>query len=439
MIGSNICRAMLLTISDMVHLNNLLIAAGAMEDLTTSQKAELKELLLHYEALFQEPHQLPPQRKYDHKITLLKDNPVEYLGHIISAQGVALDPAKVDVVITWTSPTNVKQLRGFLGISGYYKRFIQNYGKIAQALTNLLKKDAAFQWTKEVEEAFQKLKRALTKAPVLALPNFDDEFTIEIDASGQGIVVVLLQKGHPVAFISRAMGVRYRLLSTYDKEFCAILFAVKKMAALPIRKSFQGSILSKWTAFLALAEYWYNTKFHSSTQVTPFQTLYGYPPILNTPLLVSDSMIQAVDYIVKTRDEISTLLKKNLQQAQDKMKVNANKKRTEKEYKVGDLVYLKLQPYKQTSLPSTSFHKLVARYFSPFKVLERIGQVAYKLELPQGSKIHYVFHISLLKKCHGHNIQFQPLPNYNEDGDLEVQPIVILDRRMKKKANRAVT
>jgi len=103
-----------------------------------------------------------------------------------------------------------------------------NYGKLAQPLTSLLKKEAAFQWNEAAEEAFTALKMALTRAPVLALPNFAEQFVIETNASGSGIGVVLIQRGHPIAYISKAMGRKYQMLSAYEKDFYAILFAVRK-------------------------------------------------------------------------------------------------------------------------------------------------------------------------------------------------------------------
>ena len=153
---------------------------------------------------------------------------VEYLGHIISGKGVATDPHKVEAVTGWPIPKSVKQVRGFLGLAGYYRRFVRDFGKIAQPLTALLKSSGSFQWTWEAEQAFNKMKNALSTAPVLALPNFTEEFVVETDASGVGIGVVLMQKGHPLAFINKALSSTHQALSVYDKEMMAILFAVKK-------------------------------------------------------------------------------------------------------------------------------------------------------------------------------------------------------------------
>jgi len=129
-------------------------------------------------------------------------------------------------VLNWPVPANVKELRGFLGLAGYYRKFVRHFGIIAKPLTELLKKGAVYVWTSEHQVAFQTLRQALSSAPVLALPDFSLPFCIETDASGIGIGAVLLQKGHPLTYISKALGPRSRGLSTYEKEYLAILEAV---------------------------------------------------------------------------------------------------------------------------------------------------------------------------------------------------------------------
>ena len=153
---------------------------------------------------------------------------VEYLGHFISGNGVSTDPRKIKVVAQWPTPKSIKQLRGFLGLSGYYRRFVRDFGKIAQPLTALLKAVGGFQWNEEADKAFRRLKEALVTAPVLALPDFSVEFVIETDASGVGIGAVLMQQGHPLAFISKALSPVHQALSAYDKEMMVVLFAIKK-------------------------------------------------------------------------------------------------------------------------------------------------------------------------------------------------------------------
>ncbi len=133
-------------------------------------------------------------------------------------------------------------------------------------------------------------------------------------------------------------------------------------------------------------------------------------------------------------------LKEKLQIAEHRMKQQADTHRREKEFSVGDWVYLKLQPYKQTTVALRKHLKLTARYYGPFEVIERIGEVAYRLRLPEGTKIYPVFHVSLLKKDPSTTNRVSPtIPLTNEDGQLLAEPEGILERRMVKKGNRAVT
>ena len=152
---------------------------------------------------------------------------VEYLGHFIEAQGISTDPSKIRAVEEWPVPKNLKALRGFLGLSGYYRRFVLSYGIIARPLTALTKKDA-FSWNEEAQESFQNLKQALCKAPVLALPRFDLPFVVETDACKEGIGAVSMQEGRPLAYISRHLKGKQLNLSIYEKELLAVVFAVQK-------------------------------------------------------------------------------------------------------------------------------------------------------------------------------------------------------------------
>jgi hypothetical protein len=151
---------------------------------------------------------------------------VEYLGHLITGDGVAVDPSKVESVTKWPQPKNVKGVRGFLGLTGYYRKFIRDYGKIAKPLTELTKKDN-FKWGMEAQKAFEELKQKLTTAPVLTLPDFSKPFVIECDASGVGLGAILMQDKRPVAYYSKALGVKNLAKSAYEKELMAVVLAIQ--------------------------------------------------------------------------------------------------------------------------------------------------------------------------------------------------------------------
>lgn len=138
-----------------------------------------------------------------------------------------MDPKKIEAMMSWPSPTNIKVVRGFLGLTVYYKKFIRKYGELARPLTQLLKKDA-FGWLPLAEHAFEELKKAMTRAPVLALPDFSKGFVIECDACGNGIGAVLMQERRPIAYFSQALQGRNLQLSTYEKEMLALVIAVQK-------------------------------------------------------------------------------------------------------------------------------------------------------------------------------------------------------------------
>ncbi|PNY16670.1 Ty3/gypsy retrotransposon protein [Trifolium pratense] len=568
---------------------------------------------------------------------------VDYLGHIVSGSGVYMHAEKIKDVLAWPKPSNVKQLRGFLGLTGYYRRFIKAYAQIAGPLTDLLKKDA-FVWNHEAENAFQNLKQAVTSAPVLGLPDFSKPFTLETDASGTGIGVVLGQQGHPITYFSKKLSPRRQKQSAYIRELLAITEALAKFrhyllghkfviktdqkslkslldqslqtpekqewlhkfigfdfqieykpgkdnipadalsrmymlawsepknqflqelqAALEkdsdmqqhMRACIQRTLariqaqfhwkrmrddikefvqqfidrLSKYSHFVALksdytsksvaeafmlniaklhgipksivsdrdkvftsgfwqnlfkrqgtslamstayhpqtdgqsealnkclemylrcftfqnpkgwykilpmAEYWYNTTFHNSAGMTPFRALYGreaptlirYVAQTSDPPSVKEQLIQ--------RDVIMDQLKQNLMRAQHVMKHQAGKKRKDVEFKLGDKVLVRLQPYRQHSAALRKNQKLSMRYFGPFEVIAKIGTVAYKLDLPPSAKIHSVFHVAQLKEFKGSNDDpYLPLPLTTTEVGPTLYPTQVLDSRMVMQASVA--
>ncbi|KAJ4745598.1 polyprotein [Rhynchospora pubera] len=680
---------------------------------------------------------------------------VEYLGHLITAEGVSTDPAKVKGMTDWPTPVTIKQLRGFLGLTGYYRKFVRNYGMICKSLTELLKKDS-FRWNSEAQHAFDTLKTAMATTPVLALPDFTKPFVIEADASQLGIGAVLLQDKKPLAYFSKGLCPKNQGLSTYEKELLALVSAVtkwkhyliggpfiirtdhislkhlleqrvntamqhkslskllglhytieykkgshnivadalsrreghsdseevlaldlhmvseiipqwiselqgsydkddwitslkqkvenqpegshqltshqglirykgricvgsahnwrdkllhefhnsnlgghsgslvtyKRMEAIFYWPSMKSHIMEhirkcevchltkpehvpspgllqplpippeawnsigmdfvtglpksegkevllvivdrltkyghfiplahpytaasvaqafldnvyklhglpvsivsdrdpiftsqfwrelmtklgvqlnlstsyhpqidgqvervnqcveaylrsmvfqqqkKWVKWVPLAEYWYNTNFHSSLHTTPFKALYGYdPPVLGLGSAPKSS-IESVNEVLRERQQMLVNLKLQLMRAQERMKKFADAKRSERHFNTGDWVYLKLQPYRQISVSGCQNSKLNPKFYGPYEIIQKVGQVAYKLNLPPNSSIHPVIHVSQLKARVGSGQAVAPtLPIISNTTSLVKEPEAILARRLIKRHNAPV-
>jgi predicted amidophosphoribosyltransferase len=648
---------------------------------------------------------------------------LEYLGHIISHQGVSTDPKKTAAIANWPTPTDAKQLRSFLGLAGYYRKFIQGYGSISRPLTDLLKKHAIFQWTPQLQLSFDTLKQALVSAPVLALPDFTKGFQIETDASATGIGAVLSQNSHPIAYISKALGPKAQAMSTYEKECMALIMAVTKwksylqhrefiiatdhhslihlgdqklleglqqkafikllglqykivhkkgadnpaadalsrkpdppalmavstttpkwleiivdgyqqddnskqlltelaltgtndkgfslvdgiikykgriwlgihkeahnavllalhssglgghsgitatyqkikalfawphmkqdvkdyiaacevcaqaksehsklpgllqplpipqfawhtisldfIEGLPKSKNFDTILVvidkltkyahficlshpytaitvaqaflanvyklhgmptviisdrdrvftsafwqelfkltdttlnmsssyhpqtdgqterlnqcletylrcmvqscpTKWAQWIPLAEFWYNSTYHSAHGLTPFQALYGHKPRHFGITLDDTCTVHDLKQWLEDRQSMLEHIQQNLQRAQNRMKHQADKNRQERTFQVGDWVYVKLQPYVQQSVNRRTNHKLSFKFFGPYLILQKVGPVAYKLQLPASSQIHPVIHVSQLKKA------LPPQVSLSDDNELNL-------------------
>ena len=163
---------------------------------------------------------------------------MDYLGHVVSHEGVKVDPNKIKAMIDWLIPKTLKNLRGFLGLTGYYHKFVRNYGRITAPLTSLLKKDA-FYWTPEATQYFQQLKEAMCKAPVFLTQNFTSFFIVECDAPGNGIRAVIMQEGHPLSFTSHPIKGKNFKKPIYKKEMLEILHALKQWCPYLIGRHFK--------------------------------------------------------------------------------------------------------------------------------------------------------------------------------------------------------
>jgi hypothetical protein len=178
------------------------------------------------------------------------------VGHIISQHGVVTDPSKTVAMENWPTPTNITELRGFLGLTGYYRKFVSKYGILAKPLTRLLQKKQ-FAWSKEAETAFIALKKAMVTTLVLALPQFDKPFIIETDVCDEGVGAVLMQFDKPIAYLSKALREKNRAMSIYEKEFLALMLAV-----------------DKWKQYLQHSEFIIKTD-HRALSFLEYQTLHS--------------------------------------------------------------------------------------------------------------------------------------------------------------------
>jgi hypothetical protein len=152
---------------------------------------------------------------------------IKFLGHTISQEGVSVDPKKVQEVMDWKPPTTMRQIRSFLGLAGYYRRFIPDFSRIAKPMTQLLKKGVKFEWSQKCEDAFHTLRQHLTTAPVLAQPDNTRPFEVYCDASGTGLGCVLMQDNRVIVYASRALRPIEQNYPTHDLELAAVVHALK--------------------------------------------------------------------------------------------------------------------------------------------------------------------------------------------------------------------
>ena len=164
------------------------------------------------------------QSEWEHEYQLLK---VKFLGHVVSASGVSVDPEKVEAVMSWERPKSVFEVRSFLGLAVYYRRFIEDFSRLMTPMTRLTRKEVKFDWDDRCEEAFQELKRILTTAPILIVSDRGQGYKVYCDASRAGFGCVLMQSERVVASGSRQLKSHEQNYPTHDMKLAGIVFTLK--------------------------------------------------------------------------------------------------------------------------------------------------------------------------------------------------------------------
>lgn len=201
-----------------IYLDDVVIFASSVDE-HSKRLCNIFKRLRHNNLLLQ-----PDKCEFMHK-------EVAYLGHIINDKGISPNPEKIKAIKNYPIPTNPKQIKQFLGLIGYYRRFIKDFSKFAKPLTNLLKKDAPFIWSNEQDQSIEYFKNALIQAPILQYPDFSNEFLLTTDASNYAIGAILSQgdigKDLPIDFASRTLNKAECNYSTIERELLAIIWATE--------------------------------------------------------------------------------------------------------------------------------------------------------------------------------------------------------------------
>lgn len=192
----------------------------------------------------------------------------------------------------------------------------------------------------------------------------------------------------------------------------------------------------KWVSWLSLAEYWYNSTYHTALKMSPFQALYGFlPPLITELAIPGPDETEAQDFL-SSKQQILDQLKENLHKAENRMKHYADMKRVERTFEVRDLVYLKMAPYRLAAFGFRGALKLQNKYYGPFLITQKVGRSAYKLQFPEDVKIHPVFHVSQLKKhIRQKSIPSPHLPMVNEEGTIKTGLAAVLQVRQVPRHN----
>jgi hypothetical protein len=235
----------------------------------------------------------------------------------------------------------------------------------------------------------------------------------------------------------KLQGTQLHLSTTYHPQTDGQTEVVNKFLETYL-KCFSSEKKNQWAQWLPLVEWWYNTSYHTTTCMTPFEVVYGHKPPSVLSYLPGVSKVLAVDQTLTVREAILRTLKENLVMAQNRMKQQADQGLSKHQFEEGDQVFLCLQPYKKNSLKAEHCQKLAPKFYGPYTVLKSVGQVAYQLALPSHWKLH-IFHVFCLKKVIRTKCQIQTnLPELAEEGSIWLHAQTVLDQRECRLRQRTI-
>ncbi|WMV18336.1 hypothetical protein MTR67_011721 [Solanum verrucosum] len=360
---------------------------------------------------------------------------IAFLGHIISSKGIEVDPKKTDAFKSCPRPLSPSDIRSFLGLSSYYRRFVEGFSSMASLLTTLTQKKAKFMLSEVCEKSFQDLKDRLTSTLVLTLPEGIDGFVVYYDASTIGIVAdvkakqcldpilvdlkeVVLKKSVE-AFSQGGDGVlRYQghLCVPNVNDLREQIFSEAHSSRYFIHPGATKMYRDMWEV------YWWNGM---KNNIVEFLAKCPNCQQVKVEYQKSGGLELVHEAIEKVR-----LIRERLKMAQSRKKSYVDVRRRDLEFDVHDSVYLKISPMKGV-MRFGKKGKLSPRFIGPYQILRRVGKVAYELDLPnQLATVHMVFHIFMLKKCVNDPTSIVPLEGLGvkENISYEEGPHEILDR-----------
>ncbi|XP_074346508.1 uncharacterized protein LOC141685294 [Apium graveolens] len=344
--------------------------------------------------------------------------PMTFFGHIVSSRDIELDHAKVEAITNWSRPSNVTEVRSFMGLVGYYRRFVEGFSSIAFPLTQLTRKGVKFEWNEDREQSFQDLKKRLVSAPILVLPSGSGGFQVYSDASKRGLGRVLMQHVKVISYASRQLkpyedlNMRQRMWLELFKDYDANiqyhpvkanivvgalsrknLGNVASLITQPHLNSYlerlnvelyvrgsEGSITSLKVESNLITRVKETQKNDTDSTIREEILKEAHNSLFSIHPGSTKIVIKGPELVRITNEKVEKV-KESLKEARSRQKSYADQHRKFGEFERGDHVFLKVSPCKGVKHFGMK-RKLSLRYVGPFDVMEKVGEVSYRVLLP---------------------------------------------------------